>query len=209
MFNYVRGIQVREDSAISMALIVDEEVLRNRSRHLESCDVEAVLPKEDFGTEKAGHSLQFANGTSKLRKICRAAKETVTLCNSPRMMRGRNKVANRWSKNKVANCWSKNKVANCWSKNKVANRWSKNKVANCWSKNKVANCWSKEKAGHSLWFANGNSKLRKICRAADDTLQLTSHDARPEQRTPPGCPRRVSSTSPRLIRRRWRVHDDT
>ena len=172
MFNYVRGIQVREDSAISVALIVDEEVLRNRPRHLESCDVEAVLPKEDFGTEKAGHSLQFANGNSKPRKTCRAAKETVTLCNSPRMMRGRNKVANRWSKNKVANCWSKNKVAN---------RWSKNKVANCWSKNKVANRWSKEKAGHSLQFANGTSKLRKICRVANDTLRLTSHDARTEQ----------------------------
>ena len=79
MFNYVRGIQVREDSAISMALIVDEEVLRNRPRHLESCDVEAVLPKEDFGTEKAGHSLQFANGTSKLRKICRVANDTLRL----------------------------------------------------------------------------------------------------------------------------------
>ena len=79
MFNYVIGIQVREDSAISMVLIVDEEVLRNRPRHLESCDVEAVLPKEDFGTEKAGHSLQFANGTSKLRKICRVANDTLRL----------------------------------------------------------------------------------------------------------------------------------
>ena len=33
-------------------------------------------------------------------------------------------------------------------------------------RHKVANWWSKEKAGHSLWFANGTSKLRKICRAA-------------------------------------------
>ena len=36
-----------------------EEVLRSRLWHLESCDVEAVLPKKDFGLEKAGHSLQF------------------------------------------------------------------------------------------------------------------------------------------------------
>ena len=62
-----------------MALIVDEEVLRSRPRHLESCDVEAALPKEDFGMEKAGHSLQFANGTSKLRKICRVANDTLRL----------------------------------------------------------------------------------------------------------------------------------